>query len=298
VNTARNIAFVILLNVGAVWVSTAAAQNAEPAPPKSTPAAQQTINLQFPGGTLDEYIKAVQTAAGKINLIVEAPEARDIRVPSVKLESVTVRAALDLVKGLPKLADGTNVQVTLEEFGGVQGDDRIIPVLRLRTSPFSNFQFIPPPEVRVWNIGDLLADKKKPEGVLTAVETAVGLLDSAQRAAQIRYHEDTTLLVASGQPQQLAAIDRVVDGIREGVMRERVITRGTSSSKDVVAGLNEWLEDYQRLTPEEQQKKSPEGKSVKLVKLALEIDNVRMAVSQRDRKIEQLSRSLEEKDKK
>jgi hypothetical protein len=289
----------ILLNVAAFLVSTAAAQHAEQAPAKSTPSPQPTINLQFPGGTLDEYLKALQTAAGKINLIVEAPEAQAIRVPSVQLESVTVRAALGLLTGLHKLADGTNVQVTLEEFGEIKGDDRVIPVLRLRTQPWG-IQLGSPPEVRVWNIGDLLADKKKPEGVLTAVETAVGLLDSDHRPAQIRYHEDTTLLVVSGNSEQLNAIDRVVGGIREGVKRERAAAAATSSSRDAIADLTRWLEDYQRLGAEEQQKRDSQGRLAKLDDLARVIEKVRMAVLQRERDftIEELSRRLEEKDKK
>ena len=174
------------------------------------------IDLQFPGGSIAEYVKAINEAVDDFNIVV-MPAARDIEMPSIQLQSVSVNAALELMQGEFHPDERTVLAIKTEEFGPWQDNEK--PVFRVsaevhrRGRPSSS-------DVRVWCLGDLRETDTQPEDVLSAVETAVGLTAGDYDEAQIRFHEATSLIIARGHPEQLEAIEQVVHRLRENVERQ------------------------------------------------------------------------------
>lgn len=199
--------------IGSNW-----ARGQNEATPAQSPVSLPTVSLQFAGGSLADYVKALKEATPNFNIVLAVPEAKDIRLPAFKLDSVSFYPALRLLQGDYRLDDGTTIRLLVNDMGGPREGETANPVYKIWGERQETRK--PPAQVRVWNIGALIGPERKAEDVLTAVETAVGLLP-CQENAKIRYHAETSLVVACGEEAQLLAIERVVDGIRQGVRSEK-----------------------------------------------------------------------------
>jgi chromosome segregation ATPase len=69
-------------------------------------------------------------------------------------------------------------------------------------------------------VAGLLDEDYTSESVLSAVETALEVVASTTRP-DVRFHEDTALLIVSGDHDQLEAIEQVLDRLNESVARRR-----------------------------------------------------------------------------
>lgn len=175
------------------------------------------INLKFPGGTIAEYVAALRETAGETNIVV-MPEAQDIQIPPIELNSVVLASALELLQGEFQLQGRTLVKVEIDKVSRYEEAER--PIYRVlaevrRGRPSET-------QVRVWNVSGLLkALDMKSEDVLTAVETAMNMLGGDYGPAQISFHEATGLVIARGHPERMRAIGQVIDQLAEGLKRQR-----------------------------------------------------------------------------
>ncbi len=181
-----------------------------------------SFSLQFAGGTIGEYVNALQEASGGANIVVASPEVGAIRFPPVRLESVTLEAAVIVLEGEYPTKQAGNVYVSAEMVG--HPAEGVKPLFRIS----ANRQTHLAAEVKVWSVADLIAGSLAPEDFLTAVEAVVELIPGHQ-PAEIRFHKETGLLIARGDPHQLDAIEGVVEQIRGNVVLE-----------EVFAGLEPW----------------------------------------------------------
>ena len=275
--------------------------------------AQAVIDLQFSGGTIAEYVAAIRDAAGDVNIVLATPEVRDIPLPPIELQSVAINSAIQLVAGEMQANNRTPLNVYVEELD--PKDDRARPIFRV-----SAYRRGPAPkkrsrDVRVWTLADLLNidpsevrcphcgydDELEGKAILTAVETAVGLLDEKLQPAEIRYHEATTLLVASGDKQQLAAIRSVVQGLRQGIALQR------EAAKDTCEGSLEQAERQTRELEAQLQEKTklleglqPDQKAAlkDRQRLSGEVDALRYELWLKENRIKSLERKLSERSEK
>lgn len=198
-----------------------------------------TMTLQFQGGSLSDYAKAIKEAAPAINIALLAPEAKEIRVPPLKLDAVAYGPALELLQGDYRLEDGSEVHLKVGHLSGsprdVTGASGLFKITTERTQKRK-----PPAQVRVWNISELIVPGNKAQDVLTAVETAVGLLEEYE-PAKIRYHAETNLILASGEEEQLRAIDRVIIGVRQSARKP-----GDARSEEANAKVQHWIESLKQ----------------------------------------------------
>lgn len=205
---------------------------------------QAFIDLDFPGGSLAEYVAAVRQAGGNANIVM-MHEAQGIEIPAVQLKQVTIGAALGLVRGEFQPDDQTMLRIQLDEIGPWGADEQ--PVYRISASVHRPRRHAPT-EARVWSVADLLAAEIKAEDILTAVETAVELLAKAMEPAEIRFHEPTGLIIARGHPDQMRAIEEVIDQLRGTVEMRREAQEGGHTGS--LADLFAWIEDMKRLEVE------------------------------------------------
>ncbi len=210
-------------------------------------------NMEFPGGTVGEYIDAIREAAPGANILPPITDVGGITIPPVKLDGVDVGAALELLDGDFPLDKRTVLKLDVDE--DHTDDNR--SVFRITASKDT---------IRVWNVIDLLSEKIKAEDVLTSVETAVELLADDYAEVQVKFHEATGLLIARGTPRQVETIDGVLGELRGHLVLQEMFG-GLNSYPAPMAGngksLSELRAELQQLLQRIDQLESKNGKAGK-----------------------------------
>ncbi len=218
-----NTYLLVIVLTGLSWSSWAAAEPAAAAPP---PAPGELLDLDFPGGTLGDYVEALRQVAVDVNVVLATPEVRDLPVPPIRLNSVAVGAAVRVVEGEIHL-DGRSGLVIVANEIQVTGPNQK-PVFRISTHRRGRPSSA---EVHVWSVAALLSQDVKAEAILTAVETSLELMGGEHAQSQVRFHQDTGVLIAYGERQHLSAIDHVVDGMHEAAAERKAADRMAAESQ-------------------------------------------------------------------
>jgi hypothetical protein len=191
------------------------------------PSEASTLSVEFQGGTIMEYIAVLSKAAPDLNVVIR-PETKEIPMPPVSLKGVAHGTALQLI---PALADsGDEIAVMPVQSPGSGSEVFVIGVkpsrpqgvmpgaVMMHATPAGRtvgrgLPFAGPSgkSVRVFSLRALTsgADALKPETVLTAIDTALGL-QGAEEAASIKLHPESGLLVVRGDPTQIDAVEQVL----------------------------------------------------------------------------------------
>ncbi len=169
------------------------------------------ISLEFSGGSAMDYVASIRRAAGETNIVV-APEASEIPMPPVTLTQVTVAGAIDLLDGRGHERPSRTVTLLVRHMPMYDPAERqTYQVLarvvgRAAASP-----------TQVWTVSNLLTNGITSEAVLAAVEMALEVVGS-KTEMDIRFHEDTGLLIAHGDQEQLEVINEVLKRLNESVL--------------------------------------------------------------------------------
>lgn len=173
----------------------------------------ELISVDFPGGTVAEYVAALTKAAGSMNVLI-SPEAAEFSMPAVKLTKVTVSSAIDLVEG--QWTENRDPTVYLDVDHVTQYDSREQRTYRINAKlNIRRSQVREKIQSRVWSISHLIKDDVFDSNlVLAAVEMAIEITKSLNKV-DMRFHEATSLLIASGSKTQLDAIEGVLDALMQ-----------------------------------------------------------------------------------
>jgi hypothetical protein len=215
-------------------------------PPHSTgqaPEEPTLLSVEFPGGTIKDYIEVLAKAAPDLNVVIR-PETAEIPMPPVSLKGVAHGTALQLIPALAESGGEIKVQPVLGPSGsgsevyviGTQppqapgtpvmnvtyGGTPGMPGRAMRTVGPTGLGGAlpavpgvrPPKSVRVFSLRSLTSgsDALKPETVLTAIDTALGLqrADDEGEPASIKLHAESGLLVVHGAPEQIDVVEQVL----------------------------------------------------------------------------------------
>ncbi|MBX3359339.1 MAG: hypothetical protein KF745_13040 [Phycisphaeraceae bacterium] len=224
--------------LSAMWPAPAAAQQGQPARggnanrvEPATRAAEMVISLKFPGGTLSEYVKAIQAAApGNVNIMVSS-DAASMMVPPTEMKGVAVSSALEV---LPMMARAEGRTAYVQTVGDVVAGTGVYSVASkpnfipqpMPQSPFP----APGPETAVFSVRELTnpvmdrgAGPGVPiESVLTAIDAAAQLAGAEAEQPQIRYHKDSGVLIVRALPQQLTTIKSILQTMQGDIVDRRV----------------------------------------------------------------------------
>ncbi len=158
-------------------------------------------NLDFPGGTVAEYVAAVETEFGPFNKVL-TPEAAAVRVQPLKFTGVRFGDVILILRAVSDPQASGYVHVFKE-----QGTD----IWRIGYTYTGNVVMASvPSELRVWTLRGLIESGTRVEDILSAVEAAVGLIGGSPK---IRYHKDTGILIILGSPAELDAANQVLKAI-------------------------------------------------------------------------------------
>jgi hypothetical protein len=189
-----------------------------------------TISVNFPGGTLEEYVRALREATkDPVNVSLQGDAAR-LRIEPLVLREVSIesalRAALGSRPGQNLLEnDGSMTSTRLETIqataagkpvfvittqrvpgGGPGSADASIDVLTIRSLVQSD---------------DAKHQDAREQVVLAAIDSGLKLLGSTEGVKpQIDYHQDSGLLLVRGQARDVALVREIVGRMTEDQKRQ------------------------------------------------------------------------------
>jgi hypothetical protein len=164
--------------------------------PLSLPAADtnetaKKFDMSFPGGPPAALVRALEKASDtQVNAII-APGVAELALPKMELRSVDVKAVFD----------AANILLRPQAAGQwVAVGNSSVWILLSAQSPSSRTQ--------VHYVGQLL-NKFKIDDITTAIQTAWQMGDKKVNA-ELKYHQDTQLLIALGTSGQLETMEAVI----------------------------------------------------------------------------------------
>jgi hypothetical protein len=159
------------------------------------------FDLDFPGGTPKELISAIQKATDRpLNAIVPE-EFASVSLPALKMRNVTVHQLFEALNAANRRPDTTRYLFMTK---GDLTDDSIwaFYVERPQSSPM-------PKVCRFFPLALYLESGLTVDDITTAIETGWKMLGDTS-SPTIRFHKDTKLLIAVGEPSKLEIIDAVL----------------------------------------------------------------------------------------
>jgi hypothetical protein len=205
-----------------------------PANPGIAPQAGATLakfDLDFPGGTPRELIKAIERSLGQpVNAIIPEDQA-DVRLPALKMVHVDL---VELFRALQRASMKTVTYVTGTSYGGPGGPYQQYQQAQTSygfqtESPTINENSIwyfrcdkpilppapgPAPKTcRFYQLGPYLKDRSV-DDITTAIQTGWKMLRLTE-VPEISFHRDTSLLIAVGEAGQLKLIEDVLAQLSE-----------------------------------------------------------------------------------
>lgn len=165
-----------------------------------------TFNLTFSGGSLDQYVAAIQNALPCANILL-AGDGKIFPVAAVTLRNVTALGALRLIEGNATRTGGRRSNVTIQP---TKGDAGVLEAIRVQIVDFQ-------PQVNqsnalhaaVFSVAEPLAMGAKQEDILGALEAALGVFES--EAGKIRFHAPTGLVMIRAPQEQLDIVEATVN---------------------------------------------------------------------------------------
>jgi hypothetical protein len=187
------------------------------ATPRRVMPEQKLLTVDFPGGTVADYIEAVRKAAGDVNVVIMG-NVRDIPMLAVRLTAVDAQSALQVLNEIPRNQKGRVVEVRVGHEPPNSADEMPMFTVHSTLEAKEPSQSV---HSMVFAVADVLHDNIKPDDLLTAVQTGLDLLGEEYQPAQIRFHEATALLIARGHPNQVSAVNDIVKEMRENIVRRQ-----------------------------------------------------------------------------
>lgn len=199
-------------------VSVAAQESPAATKPVQAKLAVATVSLDFAGGTMAEFVAALRKQQPKANIIL-AEQAQGAKVPPMVLTHAGIEQAL---QGACSTATAP-YDIAVKDFvarvrkGGVVSEPVYsIMAKNVRAGGANRAVPVPEPERFIFSLKELIEDGEpgyKPldaATILSAVELA---LEGDQDRLDLKFHEDSSLLLAHGMPQHLSLIQNILSAL-------------------------------------------------------------------------------------
>ena len=204
----------LVFGVGLLSATSAFSQDKTPPPlPQTAPAPAASLtkfDLDFPGGTPAELVAAIEKSTGRpLNAIVR-DEDMNLKMPALKMKGVTVLElfeALKLASKTTQISPAGNYYDTSFGFISQSGgrSDGSVWVFHNdlpQNAKISRFFLLTPYLDQGLTVDD----------ITTAIQTGWTML-SVSPAPTLRFHKETNLLIAVGNPIQIQTIEQVLGAL-------------------------------------------------------------------------------------
>jgi len=246
-NTRR---LIVPLIVAAIALPVCAQSATRPSVPQaaSDQSGARRADLNFQGGTLADYLKAVESAFGAANVAV-SPGLEGTAIGPIDLKSVTVGDALETVWAL-----SASKVAARPSSGSVFV---VVPLSQPATLPSV---------LRVWPMAELLTQVQA-EDALSAVQVAADLIGPG---SEIKFHADTQLLMVKGSPEHIDAVSQAVSRLSNNAdwkarsERNEPTPNGNSNAEDAAIARTLLAQAKSRITELENQVRGLQAEIVQL----------------------------------
>jgi hypothetical protein len=185
------------------------AENPPPQLPSQTreQSTWQTFDLDFPGGSPHDLVSAIERATGKPLNVLVPKDGESVEIPAMKFKAITVpdlfRALLMATQRQQQL-NVYDTYYTFETKG--EGENAIFYFTYKKPTPPQKF-------CRFYQLTQALQSYSI-EDITTAIQTGWKML-GVKSTPELKFHPETKLLIAVGQPEHLSIIDDVLRGLRD-----------------------------------------------------------------------------------
>jgi hypothetical protein len=214
----RPLAALLLSSLALALPRQLAAQEAPAAPPQAaaTPA-DQMVTMQFPGGTLAEFVAAVRQAQPKANVVL-ATSAGGATVPPLLLKNAGIEQALE---GAAMAAEA-DFEVRVKEFKGVGWPVYSIVAYERPAAAATAVGAVAPkgPIQHVFALNELTGKQPfdvEPFSVATILGALKLAIEDERNPPNVRYHEDSGLLLVRGTREQLQVVELLLSTMRRDI---------------------------------------------------------------------------------
>jgi hypothetical protein len=176
------------------------------------------FDLDFPGGTAQELVNAIEKASGKPLNIVIALGAERTPLPPLKMRSVTVP---ELFRALQASSEQNGEHRAIKYGNSVHNENRFLqytfhtldkPIRDESVWYFSSRSDQGTVKAcRFWQLGPYL-ENYTVDDITTAIQTGYKMLGEAP--PEISFHKDTKLLIAVGEDMSLGLINAALDQLQ------------------------------------------------------------------------------------
>lgn len=190
---------------------TAPAARAAPGPDD-----RAVVDVDFPGGTIGEYVQRIHRQVPDANIIVQT-EALELPMHPVRLRQVDIKLALGLLNQIRMQTDQGEVRVDY----GVEHSDVGSPVHQVVARVVSRGprQHVSDNETTVLTVAEILDSGLTADDLLAALEVGLSLYGEQYEPLQIRFHEPTGIVVARGHSEQVSMLHELIASIGESAAR-------------------------------------------------------------------------------
>jgi hypothetical protein len=201
------------------------------------------FDLDFPGGTPKELVKAVEKATGKPLSTVIPDDCADLKIPAVSVKNATVAQLFAALRLASKTA---HRYVVTDPFSGNRNWNENTLIYGFQTEGVPNensiwfflkegddaglFRIVAPTMCKFYQLSPYLEAGYKVEDITTAIETAWKML-GVTKPPTLSYHKDTKVLIAVGEDDKVKLIDDVLKQLSQGKPKEKPANSQTEKSK-------------------------------------------------------------------
>jgi hypothetical protein len=210
--------------------------------PSGTTLDDKLISLDFPQGSLADYVQAViEARKGKATIIVDS-ELEEVQVPAARLRTVTLLQALEWI---PKTAgarqQGLALQTTLAQ--AVHEEDS--SVFLFTTAPtVARPGSTADDQVRTFALSwssDPAPNGRNPELLKTAVQDALSTQGLSAKQP-IRYNPQTGVLTIRGTSRDVNIASQVMNELRQAQQQATIIQELQTQLEDLKAEISKLKE--------------------------------------------------------
>lgn len=216
-NTPTALCSITALLAGAFITSMVAAYAPTPQDDREVefqPYRPHVINVEFEGGTVRDYVAVLRQSGENINITLDR-DAGDVTIPAVELRNVMLIDALRILDDLEPVDESFELEVGEFQSGPVELTSAVYRIMSKKQRPPQ-----PPLQTSVWSVSRLLGREIEAAQLLGAIETALSLQQDLG-APEVRFHEETGLILARAHPDQISIIGEVVHNLQATATPDR-----------------------------------------------------------------------------
>lgn len=201
------------------------------------------FDLDFPGGTPKDLVKAVEKATDKPLNVIIPDDCADLKIPAVSVKTVTVAQLFGVLRSASK---ATHRYVVVDPFTGNSNWNEQTSTYGFQTEGVPNensiwfflkegddaglFKLVAPTMCKFYQLSPYLEAGYKVEDVTTAIETAWKML-GVTKPPTLSYHKDTKVLIAVGEKDKVDLIGDVLKQLSQGKPKEKPANGQIEKSK-------------------------------------------------------------------